>query len=166
MDIHSLPTEQTTAKAKHYEEIQIRHLMADYIHACRDGDLKKIKSLYTNDVVSFDMPPPHKMVGLGEYMKSWEKWYGGQFDFPVIYDSLDLQVHVSGDVGFTFDIIHSAGTFKKTGERIENWLRHTCGLVKVRDRWLIAHEHISAPVGEDGKALSTLNPDQIELPHH
>jgi ketosteroid isomerase-like protein len=158
----SLQTEinrQKTQKSRGSDEAQIRLLLEDYVQACRNGDLEKIMSFFAEDVIAYDMPPPLQFQEKSAYRASWEKWFTSAFEFPVTFEIRDLKIFVAGDVGFSCNLLRNAGTLKKGGEKVDSWLRHTCGLQKRNGQWVIVHEHTSAPVGEDGKALMSLAPN-------
>lgn len=144
------------------EEIRVNRLLDDFADATRTGDLERIMSFYSDDVVAFDVPAPLRLTGRREFRKNWEKWYTTQFRFPVLHEIHDRELFVCGDVAFAFELFHVNGVFKEAGRAEESWVRHTVGLRKLDVGWRIVHEHCSVPVAEDGKAMMNLKPhDQL-----
>ena len=140
-------------------ESQIRDIMKRYARAVSQGDLDDIFSFYAEDVVAFDCPPPLKISGKEEYEKIWDQYFISEFIFPVTYDLQDEKVFVTDSLAFFHGLIHMQGTFKRSNQPTESWLRVTCGFKKTGDEWKIVHEHVSVPVGQDMVALMNLAPD-------
>jgi uncharacterized protein (TIGR02246 family) len=159
LDLHRHYDQQNPVHAAG-DEAEIRSLVEEYTKAVREGDLEKIMSFYAPDMVAYDMPPPLEVTTRSEYREIWNKYFISAFQFPVVYDNHGLEVYVSGDIAFAYEIIHFSGTFKKTGEREESWLRHTSGFKKIGGVWKIVHDHNSTPVGDDGKAMMNLKPEK------
>jgi len=97
------------------------------------------------NVLIFDVLPPLKYEGAAAYRKSWEEWQP-ETAGPGIFEFLDLKVTADSEVGFAHAIIHCGGKHPD-GSSFEDTVRATFCLQKIRDRWLIVHQHISMPIG-------------------
>lgn len=142
------------------EKIALRGLLADYEEAARTGDLQLLDRLFSREVVAFDIPPPFQLNGFEEYRRSWEKWYTTAFEFPVLFHFQNPRFFIDGDLAFIFMTAHLLGEFKETAKTTECWIRQTCCLKKTNGDWKIVHEHLSAPVGADGRSMMEIPPDQ------
>ena len=61
------------------------------------------------------------------------------------FEIADLDIAVGDDVAFTHSLGRSNATLT-TGQKIGNWLRWTACFRKIGGKWLIVHEHVSAPL--------------------
>ena len=65
-------------------------------------------------------------------------------------------------MAFIHTLERITGTLKN-GQKSDLWVCATSGLRKINGKWLIVHDHISAPVNLDtGKAVLDLKPGQIQ----
>ena len=139
------------------DESQIRLLLSEWANALRDKDIDKIMSLYSPDVVTFDVVPPLQYVGTTAYGKSFRRMFDGFLD-PIAFDTRDLNIAVGTDVAFSHSLVRTGGTMT-SGEETDRWLRRTLCLRKISGTWLITHEHVSLPVNlESGNAAVNLQP--------
>jgi uncharacterized protein (TIGR02246 family) len=130
------------------DEAQIRELIGEWVKAMHDKNVDKLMSLYTPDILVFDLAPPLQHEGSATYRQNWEAWLP-TFEGPVDVEVTELKVTVNGDVGFSHSLNRLRGT-KKNGEKPDLWVRVTVGFRKVEDRWLACHEHVSVPFYMDG----------------
>jgi len=86
----------------------------------------------------FDVPEPLQSEGRIAYKKTWELFF--QYGAPSkdIFVIEDLRITAGEDVAFATGLLRIGGSKKPM-------CRLTLGLKKLRGRWLIAHEHHSAP---------------------
>jgi ketosteroid isomerase-like protein len=84
------------------------------------------------DLVFFDIVPL-KYKGWTEYKKGVQKTF------------FDLKITRRGDVAWMTLTFHLSFTLK-TGKAMKIDCRHSAVWAKRRDKWLIVHEHISAPL--------------------
>jgi PhnB protein len=61
----------------------------------------------------------------------------------------DLKINLGGDVAFTHSLNRLTGD-KKSGEKVDIWVRVTLGFRKINGEWLVTHEHASVPFYMDG----------------
>lgn len=143
---------------------EVNAFLANLDATIRKGDLSGIEHYYAEDFCVYDMMPPIEFSSKKEYMTAaWKDCFTDVFEFPVTFDRHHKQVRVSGNTAYVHNLIHMKGTFRKTGEKMECWMRHTSILENRGGRWLIVHEHNSIPVANDGsnKGLFNLVPKEF-----
>jgi uncharacterized protein (TIGR02246 family) len=119
-------------------EKQIRKVIESWAAAIRAGDMEGILANHTKDILMFDVPEPLQSKGKTAYKKAWELFF--QYGAPSkdVFVIEDLNITVGEEVAFATGLLRIGGSK-------ESVCRLTIGLKKVRGKWLIAHEHHSAP---------------------
>lgn len=139
------------------DEVQIRLLLDEFRNLLQAKDSSRIMSLYSPEVVVFDLPPPLQRLGSREYGKAVLEWFNS-YRGPIAFEIRDLSIAVGADVAFSHSLIRTSGTMK-SGQDIDRWQRWTLGLCKIGGKWLITHEHVSLPVDQkSGNAVHDLQP--------
>jgi uncharacterized protein (TIGR02246 family) len=154
----ALPLWSQKAQAAN-DEAEIRQLLDRWGKAFRAKDLNGVMSVYAtgNALVAYDIVPPLQCVGAEAYRKNYEEFFA-QYNGPLDYEIRDLQIIAGDGVAFLHCVERLSGTLK-SGQKAEVWIRATSGLRKINGKWLIMHDHISAPVDfETGKAVLDLKP--------
>jgi uncharacterized protein (TIGR02246 family) len=125
--------------ADNTNETQIRTLIERWAQAVRDGDMDSILAHHTNDIVMFDVPPPLQVKGIEAYKEQWELFFqyspGGEGSF----DLIDLEIVAGDTAAYCHTLVRV----------VESKVRLTMGFRKEGGKWLIAHEHHSAPIELD-----------------
>jgi ketosteroid isomerase-like protein len=134
----------------------IRQRVAGYARAIGAMDLDAVMSFFAPDVVSFDLEPPLSYSGAENKRRRWQR------DFAMFshidYEVRDLSVTDGGDMAFVHALNRPTGTMT-TGRVTASWVRWTACLRRVAGVWLVAHDHVSAPVEiKDGTAMLSLTP--------
>lgn len=138
------------------DEADIRHRIDKLVRAIRAQDLDAVMSLYTPDVVSFDIEPPLQHVGAQAKRKNWERVFAA-YEHPLGYEIRDLTIAVGGDVAFVHSLNRLSGTLKSGTTTPGFWVRATTCLRKVNGHWRIAHDQVSVPLDlASGAALLNL----------
>ncbi|MER6529751.1 SgcJ/EcaC family oxidoreductase [Streptomyces sp. NPDC001508] len=128
------------------DETQIRGLITRWAEAVHRGDLDGVAAAHTEDVVLFDVPPPHDGVrGIAAYRKVWPPFFTWQAQ-GACFEIDSLEVTAGTDVAFAHALLR-CGTPAELAEHPTRRLRLTIGARKEDGRWLIAHEHHSFPHG-------------------
>ncbi len=146
------------ARAGTAAEAQIRHLYGPWAAAFNAKDADAIMKFYApgEALLVFDVIPPLQYVGADAYHKDWQDFFGGYKTVKVEVEQLG--VVSDGKLAFTHSIQRVTGT-DLHGKPIDVTLRVTDGLKKIKGKWLIVHEHVSAPINlETGKAELALKP--------
>lgn len=126
------------------DEARIRALITRWAAAVHRGDLAGVIADHAQDLVMFNVPPPHHGIrGLAAYRAAWPPFFewqaqGARFDI----ESLDITAGT--DVAFAHALVRCA-TPEELAAHPDFRLRLTFGLRKERGRWLVAHEHHSFP---------------------
>lgn len=138
-------------------EAQVETLLDSRSQAIRAKDIERLMSVYSPDIVYFDVVPPLQYVGSTALRGRFLHWFDG-WEGPIVQDIQDLRISASGDIATTSMLIRSGGTIKN-GREVERWLRTTSCCQRSDNRWLIAHEHVSLPVDfASGRAVMDLLP--------
>jgi ketosteroid isomerase-like protein len=138
-------------------EAAIRESIERFAKAFRAKDVDGCMSIFSPQLVSFDILPPLQTVGADAFVKHWREFFASyegsiQVEFP------DVTVAAGGDVAFSYCLHRIAGTLK-TGRKTDFWLRWTACWRKTSSAWLVVHEQVSVPADmKSGKALMDLKP--------
>jgi len=147
----------TVEENKKNDEAEIKRVIEGGVEAARARDIDGVMSIYAWELVSFDLVPPLRYVGAGEYRKRWEETFSS-FQGPIGYEIHDLDITTGDDVAFGHSLNRLSGTLN-TGQKTDLWLRLTACFRKIDGQWLIVHTHVSVPVDlEHGKAVLDLKP--------
>ena len=126
------------------DEQQIRTLITDWAEAVHRGQMDRVLADHADDIVMFDVPPPHEGVrGIAAYRDTWPgffKWQAAGASFEIV----SLDVTAGADVAYAYALLR-CGTPPELAAHPENRLRLTLGLRKQDGRWTVAHEHHSFP---------------------
>lgn len=129
-------------KEAHAEAV-IRQNIERWMAALRKRDLDRLMASYENDVVAFDAMPPHAYTGIDAYRKLWSDWFG-MLEGPIGFELHDLAIVTGDRVAFAHALCRISAT-QKSGERGNVWMRWTSGWRLIDGKWLVVHEHTSAP---------------------
>jgi ketosteroid isomerase-like protein len=140
------------------DEADIRRRIDNLVEAIRAMDLERLKTMFAPDVVSFDVGPPLQRAGVEGKMENWADAFAA-FQPPLGYEIRDLAITSGGEVAFARGFARLSGTLKNGKATGGFWVRYTACFRKLDGDWLIAHDHVSAPLDvESGRALLTLEP--------
>jgi uncharacterized protein (TIGR02246 family) len=137
------------------DEKQIRSLIERWAEAGHRGDLDGVLTDHSDDIVMFDVPPPHEGVrGIDAYRETWPPFFEWQVR-GASFEIVSLEVTAGDDVAYAHALLR-CGTRQELAEMPENRLRLTLGLRKEQGRWVVAHEHHSFPdtAAGDGTAVA------------
>ena len=120
------------------DEAQIRQLIDRWATAVHAGDLDTVLDAHADDIVMFDVPPPHDGVrGIDSYRETWPPFFEWQRQ-----EGTELYVTEGDDVAFAW-ALRLCGTAEEFAREPDRRLRLTIGLRKSGDRWIVTHEHHS-----------------------
>ncbi len=147
----------TVEEHKKNDEAEIKRVIEGGVEAFRTMDIDGVMSIYARELVSFDLVPPLRYVGKGEYRKRWEETFSS-FQGPIDYEMHDLDITTGDDVAFGHSLNRLSGTMNN-GQKTDLWVRWTACFRKMNSKWLIVHTHVSVPVDlENRKAVLDLKP--------
>jgi uncharacterized protein (TIGR02246 family) len=124
------------------DEEQVRTLITRWAEAVNRRDMEGVLVDHADDIVMFDVPPPHDgVLGIDAYRDSWPVFFdwlakGGSFEI------VSLDVTAGEDVAYAHALLRCS-TSQELAEHPETRLRLSVGLRKEDGRWAVAHEHHS-----------------------
>jgi uncharacterized protein (TIGR02246 family) len=138
------------------QEAQVRGLIDAWVEAARANDIDRIMAAYAPDILSFDAIGQLQFKGIDAYRKHWQACIA-MCPSP-IFEIHDLGIEAGDGVAFGHYLLR-CGAKGDDGKEQTGWMRVTVCCRKTAGRWLIAHEHFSAPFDPaSGKALLGLEP--------
>ena len=146
-----------TENNKVADEASIQHQMNNFVKAFCSKDINLMMSLFSSEMVSFDIIPPLQYVGSDTYRKVWQETFE-LFGDPINIELRDLHIMCDNNLAFSYCFLHLNATMLN-GHKTDYWERLTCCFKKINDTWLIVHEHVSLPTNlKEGKAVMNLKP--------
>ena len=146
-------------KSPYDNEAGIRALYDNWAKAFEARNIDGIMAVYApgDALIAYDVVAPLEYKGKEAYRKDYLEFVS-QYDGPIHVEYRDMRILSSGDLG----VIHALERFTgklKNGQPSDIWLRATSAVQKLDGKWLIVHDHISAPVDfESGRAVLDLKP--------
>lgn len=125
---------------------EIQALLDARVDACKARDIGRLMSLYSPDIVYYDVVPPLQFEGADEVRRNFLRWFD-EYDGPIGLETRELDVTVSGDAAFARMLHLDSGTRKDGVPQGAIWVRSTVCCRRTGGTWLITHEHVSLPVG-------------------
>ncbi|QIG45515.1 SgcJ/EcaC family oxidoreductase [Nocardioides anomalus] len=125
-----------------HEAAEIEQLVRAWASAVHEGDLDAVLAHHADDVVMFDVPPPHDGVrGLAAYAGTWPPFFAWQAS-GAVFEVVELDVTAGADVAYVWALLR-CGTPEELAAVPERRLRLTLGLRREDGGWVVAHEHHS-----------------------
>jgi ketosteroid isomerase-like protein len=125
-------------------QTEISALLGAQAEAIRTKDLDRLMSLYSSDVMYFDVVPPLRFAGSAALRERFIRWFD-DFQGAIAMETRDLAISANDDMAFAHFLSKTSGTLKN-GREIGSWVRATSCCRRGNEGWLITHEHISLPV--------------------
>jgi len=123
---------------------EIRRIDAELTEAARERDVERALACYAPDAELFIPAIGLEPLGPDAFRKAQEAFYV-TLTGPVIRESRDFRLRLDESVAFAHALVRIRAT-RTDGSALEQTLRVTTGYRAIGDRWLIAHEHVSAPL--------------------
>jgi ketosteroid isomerase-like protein len=123
---------------------EVRALLESRVDASQKKDIDALMSLYSSDIVYYDVVPPLQFIGTEEVRRNFVRWFDG-YDGPISLKTHDLTIATSGDVAFAH-MLHLDTGERTNGLKSAIWARSTVCCRRISSKWLITHEHISLPI--------------------
>jgi ketosteroid isomerase-like protein len=138
-------------------ESEVRALLDSRSEAIRLKDIDRLMSLYSPDIVYFDLVPPLRYAGSAALRSRFLQWFD-RWKSSIGQEIREVNILESGDIAAAYMLVRASGTLKN-GQEVGYWVRATDCCRRSNHRWLITHEHISLPVDlESGRAARDLVP--------
>ncbi len=135
-----------TPPAKQTGTAEIKALIERYYAAWNTLDVEKAGEFYAKDagLVFYDIAPL-KYTGWNEYKEGVKRTFFDKMSSAKLTPRDDLKVTRRGNVAWTTLTFRLSATLK-TGQAMEIESRHTAIWEKHGGKWLVVHEHVSAPL--------------------
>jgi uncharacterized protein (TIGR02246 family) len=137
----------------HDERSEMQEMLEAYAAAVRAKDVDAFVGLYADDVRTFDLWSEWSYDGKDALHAMVSEWFGSLADDEVVAVSFDdIRTQAGPDVGAvsaftTFAAVAPDGTELRSMNNRLTWVLRKDG----DGSWKIAHEHTSAPAGDEGK---------------
>lgn len=125
-------------------QTDVKTLFDDQAEAIRTKDVDRLMSLYSPDILYFDVVPPLRYAGTAALRGRFTQWFAA-FEGALKVESRDFDISASGDSAVAHWLSRVSGRLKH-GRESGFWVRVTSCCHRSNDRWLITHEHVSLPV--------------------
>ena len=125
-------------------ESEVKALLDSQFEAMRMKDIDQLMSLYSADIVYFDLVPPLQYVGSAALRRRFLEWFEA-WKSSIGMEIRDLTIVAGGDIAAAHMLLRASGTLKN-GHEVSYWVRATVCCQRSNQQWLITHEHISLPV--------------------
>jgi ketosteroid isomerase-like protein len=136
---------------------EVGALLDSRSEAIRTKDIDRLMSVYSPDVVYFDLVPPLRYAGSAALRERFQQWFG-RWKSAIGQEISDVNIAASGDVAVAHMLVRAGGTLMD-GREVGYWVRATDCCQRSDGGWLITHEHVSLPVDfESGSAVMDLAP--------
>jgi ketosteroid isomerase-like protein len=123
---------------------EIRALLDSRSEAMRTKDIDRLMSLYSPDIVYFDLVPPLQYAGSATLRNRFSHWFDG-WNGAIGQEIRDVNILASGDIAAAHMLIRASG-IRKDGREVGYWVRASNFCQRSSNRWLFTHEHVSLPV--------------------
>ena len=134
------------------DESNIRDLLAKRDNALARGDAAAVVAMVDSEIVSFDLPPPLRVIGeAARDPADLDGWFA-TWNGPIENRFTDSVIQVSGNLGVAYGLTNLRGDKKGQGS-VNSWFRSSFVLVRRTPGWRIVHEHHSFPMRMDGSNL-------------
>jgi ketosteroid isomerase-like protein len=122
--------------------VDIERFIREWAAAVHEGDLDKVLADHADDIVMFDVPPPHDGVRtLAAYRETWPPFFEWQ-SAGASFEIVELHVTEGAEVAFAWALLR-CGTPRELTAEPDRRLRLTIGMRRRGDRWVVTHEHHS-----------------------
>jgi uncharacterized protein (TIGR02246 family) len=139
-------------------EPDIRRLLDNWCSAAAAGDVDRIMMHYAPDILSFDAVAQLQFKGAEVYRKHWQACMEMCKKSTMIFEMHELAIAADDDLAFAHSLMR-CGFVGDDGQEKTSWMRATTCLRRMSGKWLIVHEHFSAPFDmENSKAMLDLQP--------
>jgi len=139
----------------------VRTALDAWVKATRAMDIDVIMACHADDALSYDCHSVFQFRGADAHRKHLEACFP-YMQGPITFDLHEVSIVSQGDLAFCHFTAH-CGCTGHDGKEHWSWLRMTACLRRIGDRWLIVHDHCSAPFDPmSGKVMLDAGPDEFK----
>ena len=113
----------------------IRQRLQDWARTVSAKDINGAMSLYSRDIVSFDVNPPLRYGGTETKRQAWLKVFAA-YPAHFSYEVPDPSITTDGDLAFVHSLNHVRGTLAN-GHTTDLWVRWTACFRGIDGGWLV-----------------------------
>lgn len=136
---------------------KVQDILENYKTAIYEKNIERFLSMYASEIHIYDCWGKWESKGISIWEENVIEWFNGLREDSVLLkvDINDVVIEEDSILAF----VHCAVTFtahqEESGEKLRQMTnRFTFGLKKLKESWVIAHEHSSLPVNiETGKGI-------------
>ena len=115
--------------------MSIEELIRTWARAVHEGDLGTVLARHADDIVMFDVPPPHEGVrGKDGYRETWPPFFAWQAS-GAVFDIVEVHVTKGEEVAYAWALLRCGNEQGFAEEIPERLLRLTLGLRKEDGEW-------------------------------
>jgi ketosteroid isomerase-like protein len=129
-------------------------MLTEYCASIFDKNADNYLSLYSNDVLIFDMWNDWYVRGLKQWRELTENWFASLNTEKVIVTATEIQLNQSADIIVGCAILRFAAISEEGLELRYLHNRVSITMHNVDGKWKIFHQHSSAPI--DGKSINVM----------
>lgn len=142
-------------------ESAVRAALDAWANANRAMDTDAIMACYARDAVSYDCHSAFQFRDAAAHRAHLEACFP-YMRGPVTFDLHELTIVAQSDLAYCHYTVH-CGCTGADGNEHWCWLRATSCLRKIDGRWLIVHDHCSAPFDPmSGTVMLDAGPDALK----
>lgn len=142
-------------------EAAVRAQLDTWLQASRDFDLNAIRACYMPDMVSYDCHSAFQFRGIDAYSNHLAACFSHMVA-PATLEMHELSIAADHNLAFCHLTLR-CGCHSKAGSEHWSWLRSTVCMKKIDGRWLIAHDHCSAPFDPmSNQAMLDAGPEELK----
>ena len=125
-------------------ESEIGALLNARSDAIRTRDIDRLMSLFSPDVIYFDVVPPLRYAGSAALRARLLDWFN-RWKTSIGQELRHVSIVAAGELAAAHMLIRTSGTLKD-GREVGYWVRASDFCRRSDQRWSITHEHVSIPV--------------------
>jgi uncharacterized protein (TIGR02246 family) len=142
-------------------ETAVRAHLAKWLEASRAMDIDAIMACYVPGAVSYDCHSAFQFRDLVSHRKHLEACFPHMVG-PITLEMHELSVAADDNIAFCHATMR-CGCTGTSGQEHWSWLRSTVCMKKIDGRWLVAHDHCSAPFDPmTSQAMLDAGPEQLK----
>lgn len=100
---------------------EVKALFNSRSEAMRMKDIDRLMSLYSPDIVYFDLVPPLRYAGSAALRGRFSDWFD-RWESSIGQEIHELNILANGDIAAAHMLIRASGTLK-TGQEVGYWVR-------------------------------------------
>ncbi|WGF86227.1 YybH family protein [Marinivivus vitaminiproducens] len=124
-------------------DTDVRALIDAWLDAVRVRDVPRIMACYAPDVRAFDAVGKLQFRGRDAYGEHWQACMT-MCNGTMIFEIDELEIAADASLALVHYVCR-CGAVMEDGEEKSGWMRATVACSKASGRWLITHDHFSAP---------------------